>query len=43
MACALTHKHAHAHNAEIAELRRKFEEDKQKVALLRMSRKFKPY
>ena len=30
-------------HAEIADLRRKFEEDKQKVALMRMSRKFKPY
>lgn len=28
---------------DIAELRKKFEEDKQRIALLRAQRKFKPY
>ena len=28
---------------EIAELRSKFEEDKQKIALMKMARKFKPF
>lgn len=29
--------------ADIAELRKKFEEDKQRIALMRAQRKFKPY
>ena len=32
-----------AQREQVAELRRKFEEDKQRVALMREKRKFKPY
>ncbi|XP_048473463.1 ribosomal RNA-processing protein 7 homolog A [Rhincodon typus] len=35
--------HREAKREHIAQLRRKFEEDKQKIALMRAQRKFKPY
>ena len=33
----------HVFLSDIAELRKKFEEDKQRIALLRAQRKFRPY
>uniref|UniRef100_A0AAV2KFP8 Ribosomal RNA-processing protein 7 C-terminal domain-containing protein n=1 Tax=Knipowitschia caucasica TaxID=637954 RepID=A0AAV2KFP8_KNICA len=38
-----TWQHRNTQKEHIAELRKKFEEDKQKIALLRAQRKFKPY
>ncbi|KAJ4920683.1 hypothetical protein JOQ06_016396 [Pogonophryne albipinna] len=38
-----TWQHRNTQKEHIAELRKKFEEDKQKIALLRVQRKFKPY
>ncbi|TNM97510.1 ribosomal RNA-processing protein 7 homolog A [Takifugu rubripes] len=38
-----TWQHKNTQKEHIAELRKKFEEDKQKIALLRAQRKFKPY
>ncbi|XP_016118549.1 ribosomal RNA-processing protein 7 homolog A-like [Sinocyclocheilus grahami] len=44
---SLTHTHAlkanHPSVSDIAELRKKFEEDKQRIAVLRAQRKFRPY
>ncbi|XP_014882421.1 ribosomal RNA-processing protein 7 homolog A, partial [Poecilia latipinna] len=38
-----TWQHKNTQKEHIAELRRKFEEDKQRIALMRAQRKFKPY
>ncbi|XP_036392095.1 ribosomal RNA-processing protein 7 homolog A [Megalops cyprinoides] len=38
-----TWQHRHTQREHIAELRRKFEEDKQRIAVLRAQRKFRPY
>ncbi|MCI4395171.1 hypothetical protein PGIGA_G00177410 [Pangasianodon gigas] len=38
-----TWQHRNSKREHIAELRRKFEEDKQRIALLRAQRKFRPY
>ncbi|GLD74451.1 ribosomal RNA-processing protein 7 homolog A [Lates japonicus] len=38
-----TWQHRNTQKEHIAELRKKFEEDKQRIALLRAQRKFRPY